>query len=121
LPTLPYTTLFRSLDGRLTRDINGATTTWHYDKFTGTVGDSDLAGNAAFTTGAERPLLAAELHSKRLDFDDLAGMIGGAPQTGAGETSNPELAAKAAEMKVRTRLLPNTPYRLDKLRAMDAD
>lgn len=115
-PTPPYT-----LDGRLTRDISGATTTWHYDRFTGTVGDSDLAGTAAFTTGAERPLLSAELHSKRLDFDDLAGMIGGAPQTGAGETSNPELMAKAAELKARTRLLPDTPYRLDKLRAMDAD
>lgn len=115
-PTPPYT-----LDGRLTRDISGATTTWHYDKFTGTVGDSDLGGNAAFTTGGERPLFAADLHSERLDFDDLAGLIGGAPQTGAGETSNPELTAKAAEMKASQRVLPDTPYRLDKLRAMDAD
>ncbi|QOW22687.1 AsmA family protein [Novilysobacter avium] len=115
-PTPPYT-----LEGRLTRDINGSSTTWHYDKFSGTVGDSDLAGSAAFTTGGDRPLLKADLHSKRLDFDDLAGLVGGAPQTGPGETSNPELTAKAAEMKARQRVLPDTPYRLEKMRAMDAD
>ena len=115
-PTPPYT-----LDGRLTREISGATATWHYDRFTGKVGDSDLAGSAAFTTGGERPLLTGDLQSKRLDFDDLAGMIGGAPQTGAGETSNPELTAKAARMKASQRVLPDTPYRLDKLQAMDAE
>ncbi|QOW20169.1 AsmA family protein [Lysobacter ciconiae] len=115
-PTPPYT-----LEGRLTRDIQGSSTTWHYDKFSGTVGDSDLAGSAAFTTGGDRPLLKADLHSKRLDFDDLAGLVGGAPQTGAGETSNPELTAKAAEMKARQRVLPDTPYKLEKMRAMDAD
>ncbi len=115
-PTPPYT-----LDGRFTRDITRGRTTWHYDKFTGKVGDSDLAGSAAFTTGGERPKLSANLHSRRLDFDDLAGLIGGAPQTGAGETSNPELATQAAAAKASQRVLPDTPYRLDKLRAMDAE
>ncbi|MGY0558801.1 AsmA family protein [Lysobacter sp. A421] len=115
-PTPPYT-----LDGRLTRDIKGANTIWHYDKFAGTVGDSDLGGDAAFTTGGERPFLRANLHSKRLDFDDLAGFIGGAPQTGNGETTNPELAAQAAQQKASARVLPDTPYQLEKLRAMDAD
>ena len=115
-PTPPY-----SLDGRLTRDIAKGRTTWHYDKFTGKVGDSDLAGTAAFTTGGDRPKLSANLHSKRLDFDDLAGLIGGAPQTGGGETSNPELTTQAAKARASQRVLPDTPYRLDKLRAMDAE
>ena len=112
--TPPY-----ALDGRLTRDLQGRTTIWHYDDFTGKVGDSDLAGDAAVTVGGERPFLKAELVSRRLDFDDLAGFVGGAPQ--AGETTNPELQAKAAEQAASGRLLPDTPYRLDKLRAMDAD
>src|SRR5690606_36207811 len=77
-PTPPY-----RLDGRLTRDIDGPRSTWHYDGFSGVVGQSDLAGSAAFTTGGERPFLQADLRSNRLDFDDLAGFVG-APPTSAG-------------------------------------
>ena len=115
-PTPPY-----ALDGRLTRDIEGARTTWHYDRFKGKVGDSDLAGNASVTTGGARPYLRGDLVSRKLDFDDLAGFVGGAPDTGNGETTNPELAALAAQRKTSPRLLPDTPYNLEKLRAMDAD
>ena len=50
-PTPPYT-----LDGRFTRDGD----TWHYDGFTGKVGDSDLGGSASVATGGERPFLRAE-------------------------------------------------------------
>lgn len=110
--TPPY-----SLDGRLTRDGS----TWKYDGFTGRVGDSDLAGDAHVTTGRKRPFLRANLVSKRLDFDDLAGFVGGAPQAERGETTNPELAAKDARQDASARLLPTTPYELDKLNAMDAD
>ncbi|MFD0739311.1 AsmA family protein [Lysobacter koreensis] len=110
-----------SLDGRFTRDLKNDRVTWHYDGFTGKVGDSDLAGSASVETGGKRPYLRANLTSKRLDFDDLAGFVGGAPQAGGGETTNPELAAKAARDKARPRMLPDTPYELHKLRAMDAD
>ncbi len=119
--TPPY-----SLDGRLTRDIatgkDGAgRTTWHYDHFTGKVGDSDLGGDVSVTTGNARPYLRGSLVSRRLDFDDLAGFVGAAPQSGGNESSNPRLAAKAARQKARDRILPDTPYELDKLRSMDAD
>ena len=110
--TPPY-----KLDGRFTRDGN----TWHYDDFTGVVGDSDLGGSAAVTVGRERPLLKANLVSKRLDFDDLAGFVGAPPQTGGNESSNAEQRAKAAALAADARLLPDTPYDLTKLRAMDAD
>lgn len=115
-PTPPY-----ALDGRLTRDIEGQRTTWHYDRFKGKVGDSDLAGSASVATGGARPYLRADLVSRKLDFDDLAGFVGGAPDTGGGETTNPELAALAAQREASARLLPDTPYNLEKLRAMDAD
>lgn len=104
-------------DGRLRRDAN----TWRYTGFKGRVGDSDLAGDATVTVGGKRPRLEANLVSRKLDFDDLAGFIGGAPQTGSGETTNPELAARAAKLRASGRLLPDTAYELDKLRAMDAD
>ncbi|HVR81123.1 MAG TPA: AsmA family protein [Luteimonas sp.] len=115
-PTPPY-----ALDGRLTRDAKGDHITWHYDGFNGTVGDSDLSGSASVTNGGPRPYLRANLVSKRLDFDDLAGFVGAAPQAGGKESTNPELAAQAARQQARSKVLPDTPYELDKLRAMDAD
>lgn len=111
-PTPPY-----ALDGRLRRD----NALWRYDGFTGKVGDSDLSGNASVDTAGARPYLRADLVSRRLDFDDLAGFVGAAPQEGRGESTNPELAAQHARQDASARLLPDTPYRLDKLRSMDAD
>ncbi|MEO6264258.1 MAG: AsmA family protein, partial [Luteimonas sp.] len=115
-PSPPY-----SLDGRFTREFKGKTTVWHYDGFGGKVGDSDLSGSASVATGGARPYLRANMVSKRLDFDDLAGFIGKAPQAGSGEATNPELAAQAARERASARVLPDTPYDLEKLRAMDAD
>lgn len=111
-PSPPY-----ALDGRFTRDGN----TWNYDGFTGKVGDSDLAGSAAVTTGGERPFLRANLTSKRLDFDDLAGFVGAAPKAEDGGSLDDELKALAAKQAASARVLPATPYQLEKLRAMDAD
>lgn len=115
-PTPPY-----AVDGKLTRDVNSASSsTWKYDGFSGTVGDSDLSGYAHTTTG-ERTFFKADLRSKRLDLDDLAGFIGGAPQSGGSETTNPELAAKERKQAASAKVLPDTPFELDKLNAMDAD
>ena len=110
-PTPPY-----KLDGQLTRDGK----TWKYDGFTGTVGDTDLAGYAHVTNG-DRTFFKADLRSRRLDFDDLAGFVGAAPQAGGSESTNAQLKAKAAAQTARSRVLPDTPYELDKMRAMDAD
>lgn len=111
-PTPPY-----RFDGRLTHGGN----TWRYDGFTGKVGNSDLSGYAHVTTGRARPLLKADLKSRRLDFDDLAGFVGsGVPSEGR-ESTNPELQALAAKQAASPKVLPDTPYELDKLRSMDAD
>lgn len=110
--TPPY-----KLTGRLKR--NNAV--WRYEHFTGTAGDSDLGGTAQIDVSGERPFLTADLVSKRLDFDDLAGFIGAPPKTGAGESANAEQKAKAAALAASTKVLPDTPYNLSKLRAMDAD
>lgn len=110
--TPPY-----DLDGHFTRDG----TTWRYDDFKGKVGDSDLAGDANVDTGGPRPYLRANLVSRRLDMDDLAGFIGAPPQTGGSETANAEQKRQAARQAARSRMLPDTEYELHKLRAMDAD
>jgi len=110
-----------SFDGRFTRDLKGNTTAWNYRGFHGKVGDSDLSGDASLTTGGVRPFLRATLVSQRLDFDDLAVFIGKAPKSGDGETTNAVLAAQAAREQASPRILPDTPYNLAKLHAMDAD
>lgn len=110
--TPPY-----SLDGRFSREGE----VWHYRDFDGRIGDSDMHGDASVDTGGERLYLRADLRSRRLDFDDLAGFVGGAPQTGKGETANAEQAREAASQQASGRMLPDTPYELEKLRAMDAD
>ncbi|MEO6064818.1 MAG: AsmA family protein [Lysobacterales bacterium] len=104
------------LDGQFTRDGN----TWHYDNFTGTVGESDLAGDASVETGRERAYLRANLLSKRLDFDDLAGFVGASP-TMRGQKTDEHLAANAARRAARGRMLPDTPYEFERLRGMDAN
>jgi uncharacterized protein involved in outer membrane biogenesis len=117
-PTPPY-----ALDGRLTRTLDSPTrSTWKYDGFRGKVGDSDLAGWAHVSAGGKaKPHLRADLRSRRLDLDDLGGFVGLAPASGRGETTNPALAGKAARQQASDRLLPDDPWKLDKLRAMDAD
>lgn len=113
-PTPPY-----EVDGRLTRVVHGPDrSTWRYEGFRGRVGNSDLSGTAHVTTG-KRTLLKADLRSRRLDLDDLAGFVGGAP--GDGGKGDAQLQARAAARAASGRLLPDTPYELEKLRAMDAD
>jgi len=113
---IPSTPPYR-LKGRLKRN----NTTWRYENFTGVAGDSDLNGTAQIEVGGERPFLKADLVSKRLDFDDLAGFIGAPPKTGAGESANAEQKAEAAALAAKATILPDKPYDLTKLRAMDAD
>src|SRR5690606_31558927 len=67
-----------------------------------------------------RPMFKAELVSRRLDFDDLAGFLGGVPDSEAGEL-DPELVQRAERQRAQGKVLPVTPYDLAKLRAMDAD
>lgn len=113
---MPSTPPYR-LKGRLKRDNN----IWRYENFTGVTGDSDLGGTAQIEVGRDRPFLKADLVSKRLDFDDLAGFVGAPPKTGAGESANAEQKAEAAALAAKPTVLPDTPYNLTKLRSMDAD
>ncbi|MCF7220865.1 AsmA family protein [Marilutibacter chinensis] len=110
-PTPPY-----ALDGHFSRIGD----TWRYDGFNGKVGDSDLGGSASVTVSGPRPYLRADLVSKRLDFDDLAGFVGATPRLDAGHGASTGPEPEPQQPDASGRVLPDTPYRLDKLRAMDA-
>jgi hypothetical protein len=112
----PQTPPYR-FDGRLSRDND----VWRYRDFSGVVGDSDLGGSAEFDVGNERPKLTAQLASKRLDLDDLAGFLGAPAQTGGKEASNAKAAAQSRQLASSSKLLPQRKYELSRLRAMDAD
>jgi uncharacterized protein involved in outer membrane biogenesis len=93
----------------------------HYRDFEGTIGDSDLRGDLTIVLGGERIHARAELDSDHLDFDDLAVLVGAPPGTGAGETANASQEAEARRRARASRVLPDRPYHLKKLRSLDAD
>lgn len=111
-PTPPY-----RLKGRLRHEGK----VWSFSNFVGRVGDSDLSGDIRVDAAPERPFMKADLVSKLLDFDDLAGFIGGAPAAGPEETASPEQEKIAAERKGSERIFPDRPYNLERLSAMDAE
>ena len=111
---LPNTPPYR-LSGRLSRDGS----TYRMRGMTGRVGDSDLSGALTVKTARKRPHLSADLTSRSLDFDDLATVLGGAPNPA--ETASPEQKAAAARLRGARRLLPDAPLYTERLRSMDAD
>ena len=84
-------------------------TTWRYDKFSGRVGRSDVAGSLQVERAGPRPFLRGEVRSQRLDLEDLAPVVGAHATPAAG-------AASAA-----VRVLPDLPFVTERWRAFDAD
>ena len=113
---LPSTPPYR-VSGHLRRNY----ARYDFDRFTGRVGDSDLAGDLYVLTGGKRLYLNADARSRRLDFDDVGPIFGLLPATGRGETASPKQKAQAATMRRTGRLLPDTPLDVTRIRAMDAD
>lgn len=109
--TPPY-----DIRGRLTRDGE----VWRFENFDGTVGDSDLAGTLDFDTGGERLTITGDLRSRRLDFDDLGGIVGAPTGTGEGETASEEQQRRAEVFARGDKLLPNAPIDFEKVRSVDA-
>lgn len=111
-PTPPY-----RIKGRLVRDGE----VWRFHDFAGTVGDSDLSGDADISYQNKRPRLEATLVSKLLDLNDLGGLIGAPPGTGSGETASAGQKHEAQAAAAKPTLLPDKELKLARLRDMDAD
>ncbi|MBW8364006.1 MAG: AsmA family protein [Rhizobium sp.] len=84
---------------------------WRYEKFSGEMGRSDIAGSLSVDTGGRRPILVAHLDSTHLDISDLG------PLVGAGHAGEGSATAKPGP----TGILPRTAFRTERWSHMDAD
>lgn len=110
--TLPDTPPYAT-EGHLTATLHRHGSRFDYRDFRGRVGGSDLHGDLAFVTGGDRPKLSGSLHSNLLRFADLAPLIGADSKQGQpGDDATPQPTDK---------VLPVTPFRTDRWKAMDAD
>lgn len=112
---LPNTPPYR-ISGQLTRQR----TKWLFEKASGRIGDSDINGDLSVETRGERPYLVADLRSRRLDFDDLASIFGGAPSRARGEATSATQAAIGEKLQAERRIFPEATLQVDRIRAMDA-
>lgn len=109
-PTPPY---------RLTGNLGLEEGVWQFTGFTGRLGNSDLAGDLSWDTRPEaRPIFTAQFTSKLLDYSDLAGLIGATPQVRA--DSSAEQKQQAAQQAHDSRVLPDVPLDISRMKAMDA-
>ena len=91
--TTPYATR-----GRLIKGENKIA----YQKFTGTVGESDIAGSLEFELGGKRAFMHGAIESKLLDLADLGPLVG---------TDQPKESG----------VLPDMPFDSDRWDSIDAD
>ena len=111
--TLPDTPPYAT-EGHLKAELHRSGSHYSYQDFRGRVGGSDLAGNLMFVTGGKRPKLSGDVHSKLLQFADLAPLIGA--------DSNTEKQQRGdATPQPADKLLPVEPFRTDRWQTMDAD
>lgn len=85
---------------------------WRFEKFSGRIGDSDIAGFLEVETGGKRPALRADLTAKVLALDDLGPLIGA--RTGSvTQAVNDPLAQR--------RVLPDLPFNAQRWNSVDAE
>lgn len=105
-------------EGHLLHQANS----WRYDKFSGRIGGSDIAGSLQVDTGGKRPAMKADLVSKVLDIADLGPLIGARPgSVQAAKQAAPAPVPTAAPTPVLARVLPNIPFNTDRWNSVDAE
>jgi uncharacterized protein involved in outer membrane biogenesis len=112
---LPWTPAYR-ISGHFVRDA----AKYSLRDLKGRVGSSDVRGSLSVDVNQKRPVVLAEVTSKRLDYKDLAGFLG-APPPAKGK-ARPRDQEREAQKRAETgRVLSEKPYNLQSLRAVDAD
>lgn len=106
--TPPYAT-----QGRLLRQAQR----WRYEKFSGRIGRSDLAGTLQVDTGGKRRKLTATLASRQLHLADLGPLVGSDHSSAASASG----VLAADQPAAGHRVLPTTPFRSKRWPQMDAD
>ncbi|MBA5636045.1 AsmA family protein [Duganella sp. LX20W] len=110
---LPETPAFRTA-GHLRASLGPHASDWHYDRFTGKVGASDIAGDLAFRTGGARPRLTGAVHSTLLQFSDLAPLIGA-------DSNASKRARGVAPVQPGDKVLPVESFKTERWTSIDAD
>lgn len=85
---------------------------WRYEKFSGRIGASDIAGSFQVDTGGKRPAMQGDLVSDLFDFADLGPLIGLRP-------GKVQAARQAATTNAR--VLPELPFKTERWDSVDAE
>lgn len=100
---------------------------WLYEKFSGRIGGSDVAGTFQIETGGKRTAMKGDLASRLFDFADLGPLVGarpGAVQTAlkASEKSQRQPRSEiSAPIPPRARVLPDLPFKTERWGSVDAE
>lgn len=110
---LPDTPPFAT-KGRLIGHLNKVGSDWTYEKFSGTVGTSDLSGTLQYIVQKPRPLLTGTLVSNQLRLEDLGPVVKA--------DSNAEKKNRGAKaVQPSGKALPVEQFTTSKWDALDAD
>jgi uncharacterized protein involved in outer membrane biogenesis len=110
---LPETPPF-STAGHLSGHLANQASQWTYEKFTGRVGDSDIAGTLSYRQGKPRGLLTGAVQSRLLQFADLGPLIGA-------DSNAKKEARGVAAVQPAGKLLPVETFKTERWTAIDAD
>ncbi|HEY8856241.1 MAG TPA: AsmA family protein, partial [Rugosibacter sp.] len=104
-------------EGHLLHSAN----TWRYEKFSGRVGGSDIAGTVQIDIGGKRPAMNANLVSNVLDIADLGPLIGARPGSVQAAKRVAPAPFRTASMPAQARVLPDMPFKTDRWDSVDAE
>ena len=104
---LPDTPAFAT-DGHLVGQLKTRQAVWDYKDFTGTIGQSDIAGEVTYTSAEARPRLSGTLRSKLVRLADLGPIVGA-------KSNNPDKAPRTGKV------LPDDPFDTARWDKMDLD
>ena len=110
---LPETPHF-STEGHLTGTLAPRGGEWVYDQFSGKVGSSDISGKLAFSASTPRKRLTGEVHSRLLQFSDLAPLVGADSSASKKERGVPSTQPAG-------RVLPVETFKTERWTSLDAD
>ena len=113
---LPWTPAY-TLKGELAH----AKGLWAFRHFKGVVGDSDLSGAVEIDVSTPRAKTTADLESARFNYKDLGGFIGLPPGEPLLHPQTAEQQREARRRALSSRVLPEKPWDMAKLREYDAD
>jgi len=85
---------------------------WRYEKFSGRIGASDIAGTFQIVTGGTRRVMQGDLVSNLFDIADLGPLIGLRPD---------KMQATPNATPTTSRVLPDLPFKADRWNSVDAE